>query len=206
MSYSILDKSVSTLLLLPEIIDYVVPYYLFPRELFLLIVSFMQPPPFTIEEHKNGVVSQDKKSSTTSLNSFDGSTLERYARSCKIEPRPNTKVKFSASNLRNFFSFGISNKLITSNIGLFTGLGSYQSQREQLQFYYYCDGRTNNDLSCTCNCAYEDTNYFELHFNSDSTFTLLINNVIQPTNYEIPKEFYIYFGLYNAGSVITLSE
>jgi len=198
-NYLNLEKSVWSMLLLPEIAVYLIPY-IFPRELVHLIVSFMQPQPYFLEEHKNGAITKDGKSSSTLVTY----SFERYARTCKLEPRAGTKVKFISSNTQGYFSFGISNELITKSIGLFMGLGSYQSQIGQFRFYYYCDGRTNNEIACSSNSAYEESNHFELLFNSDSTFTLSINNVIQPKKFEIPKEFYIYFGLYNSGSMITL--
>jgi hypothetical protein len=193
------EKSVWTMLALPEITIYLIPY-IFPQELVYLIVSFMQPPPYFVEEHKNGEITKDGKSSSTS----DTFSYERYARTCKLEPRVGTKMKFTTSNTQGYFSFGISNELITNRVGLFLGLGSYRSQLDRFRFYYYCDGRTNNDIASSSNSAYEETNHFELLFNVDSTFTLFVNNVKQPKKYEIPNEFYIYFGLYNSGSMITL--
>jgi len=193
------EKSVLAMLLIPEIAVYLIPY-IFPVELVYFIVSFMQPQPYFLEEHKNGEITKDGKSSST-LVTF---SYERYARTCKLEPRAGTKVKFITSNTQGYFSFGISDEIITKTIGLFMGLGSYQSQLNRFKFYYYCDGRTNNEIACSNNSAYEETNHFELHFNSDSTLTLVINNVIQSTKYKIPKEFYIYFGLYNSGSKINL--
>jgi len=193
------EKSVLTLLLLPEIATYLIPY-IFPQELVSYIVSFMQPQPYFLEEHKNGEITKDGKSSSTLVTY----SYERYARTCKLEPRAGTKVKFTTSNTQGYFCFGISEELITTSIGLFMGLGSYQSQLNRFKLYYYCDGRTNNEIACSSNSAYEETNHFELLFNSDSTVTLFINNVIQPTKYDVPKEFYIYFGLYNSGSKITL--
>jgi hypothetical protein len=199
MSHLNLEKSVWTMLALPEIAIYLIPY-IFPRELVHLIVSFMQPQPYFVEEHKNGEITKDGKSSSTS----DTYSYERYARTCKLEPRVGSKMKFTTSNTQGYFSFGISNELITKSVGLFMGLGSYRSQLDRFRFYYYCDGRTNNDIACSSNSAYEETNHFELHFNADSTFNLFVNNIIQPEKYETPSEFYIYFGLYNAGSMITL--
>jgi hypothetical protein len=199
MSHLNLEKSVWTMLALPEVAIYLIPY-IFPRELVHLIVSFMQPQPYFVEEHKNGEITKDGKSSSTS----DSFSFERYARTCKLEPRVGTKMKFTTSNTQGYFCFGISNELITKSVGLFMGFGSYRSQLDRFRFYYYCDGRTNNDIACSSNSAYEDTNHFELHFNADSTFSLFVNNIIQPKKYEIPSEFYIYFGLYNAGSMITL--
>jgi len=189
------------MLLLPEIATYLIPY-VFPRELVHLILSFMLPQPYFLEEHKNGKITKDGKSSSTLANH----SFERYARTCKLEQKPGTKVKFTSSNTQGYFCFGISDELITNNVGLFVGLGSYQSQLNRFSFYYYCDGRTNNEIACSSTSAYEDTNHFELHFNSDSTFNLLINNIIQPSKHQIPKEFYIYFGLYNSGSMISLPD
>jgi len=193
------EKSVLSMLFLPEIATYLIPY-IFPRELVYYIVSFMQPQPYFLEEHKNGEITKDGKSSSTLVTY----SYERYARTCKLEPRAGTKVKFITSNTQGYFSFGISEELITKRVGLFMGLGSYQSQLNRFKLYYYCDGRTNNEIACSSNSAYEETNYFELYFNSDSSVTININNVMQPTKYEIPNEFYIYFGLYNSGSKITL--
>jgi hypothetical protein len=193
------EKSVSAMLFLPEIATYLIPY-IFPYELVSYIVSFMQPQHYFLEEHKNGEITKDGKSSSTLVTY----SYERYARTCKLEPKAGTTVKFSTSNTQGYFGFGISEELITKSIGLFMGLGSYQSQLDRFKLYYYCDGRTNNEVACSCNSAYEETNHFELLFNSDSTATLSINNVVQPAKYEIPKEFYIYFGLYNSGSKITL--
>lgn len=193
------EKSISTMLLLPEIALYLIPYN-FPRELVHLIVSFMLPQPYFLEEHKNGTISKDGKSSSTLANN----SYERYARTCKLQPKPGTKVKFISSKTQGYFCFGISDEMINMNVGLFMGLGSYQSQLNRFRFYYYCDGRTNNEIACSSTSAYEETNHFELQFNHDSTFALSINNIVQPKKYEIPKEFYIYFGLYNSGSTITL--